>query len=147
MRRLLAIAAVAAAAALAGCVGDEGSAAEQAAKQAARPTATPPPLEGPAGLDVEAVSSARDAFAEACEKREAGGGAAELSDARRAATTLLDALETNPDEAFRRSPNAPAATMRARIRALSLVARTRCGGGAATQLGERMARAAARDSS
>ena len=146
MRRLLAIAAVAAAAALVGCVGDSGSAAEQAAKQAARPTATPPPLEGPAGLDVEAVSSARDAFAEACEKLEAGGGGAELSAARRAATTLLGALEANPDEAFRRSPNAPAASMRDRIRALALVARTRCGDGAATELGERMA-AAARGSS
>jgi hypothetical protein len=116
------------------------------AREKARPTATPPAAEAtPAGIDVAEVNSARDDFVAACKARKENGGA--LTDARRAAATLLAALKANPDQPFRRSPGAPAATMRDRVRAAALVARTQCGDGAAVKLGDRLAAAAGHDSS
>ena len=122
---------------LAGC----GNGSE--AKEKDRPTATPPPAEAtPEGIDVATVNKARDEFVAACLKREKSGGA--LTDVRKAAVPLLAALKANPDTDFRRSPGAPASSMRDRVRALALVARTRCGGGEAVKLGNRLGRAAAR---
>jgi hypothetical protein len=108
-------------------------------------TATPPPeVQGPKGVDVAAVNKARDDFVAACDEREKSGGS--LTNARQAAATLLDALEANPDERFKRSPGTPAASMRDRVRALALIARTRCGGSDAKKLGNRLARAVKRTS-
>ena len=105
------------------------------------PTATPPAeAKAPEGIDVAAVNKARDAFVKACDEREKSGGS--LTAARQAAATLLGALKANPDERFKRSPGAPAASMRDRVRALALLARTRCGGPDAKKLGDRLARAA-----
>lgn len=114
--------------------------------QESRPTATSPPAQAtPAGIDVDKVNRARDAFVAACTQRRKRGGA--LYAVRRPASTLLAALEANPDGRFRRSPGTPAASMRDRVRAAALIARTRCGGGAAVKLGNRLDRAATSASS
>jgi hypothetical protein len=111
------------------------------AAQLRRPTATPPAAEPtPEGIDVKAVARARIAFGEACKKRVAEGGP--LTDARRAAAEMLEALKANPDTPFRYSENLPPATMRQRIRALAVGARTKCGGGEAVKLADRLVRAA-----
>jgi hypothetical protein len=115
----------------------------------AQPPATRSPsaaLRTPRDIDLNAVNAARDAFVAACRARETGDGSAPLSDARRAAATLIAAVKANPDEPFRRSPKAPAVTMRDRVRAAALIARTQCGDRAAARLGDRLARAAARAS-
>lgn len=136
MLKRIACAGLAAAALVAGCGGGDGSEDRETARAKA-----------PAGIDVQAVNRARSSFVAACNRREAGGDAAEISAARRAASVMLEALEANPDEAFRPSPRAPAVTMRDRVRALALVARTKCGDRMAAKLGDRIARAAARKSS
>lgn len=126
----------------AGCGG--GAKTSQASRPTeSRSTATSPPAETtPAGIDVVKVNRARDAFVAACEQRQKKGGG--LYATRRAAATLLAALKANPDGRFRRSPGVPAASMRDRVRAAALIAHTRCGGGAAVKLGDRLERAAIR---
>jgi hypothetical protein len=124
---------------LAGCGGGGG-----AAKQKDRPTATPPPVEPtPQGLDVQKIAKARNDFATACKKREAAHGGS-MADVRAATDTLLAALHANPDDKFRYSSKLPPASMRQRMRALALVARTNCGGGDAVKLGRKIGRAATR---
>jgi hypothetical protein len=134
--RTLACALCAAACLLAGCGGSGTDASKLA-------TATPRTgADTPRGIDVAAVNRARDAFVAACKARDTGDGSGPLNDARQAAATLVRELRKNPDAKFRRSPKAPAVTMRDRVRAVALIARTACGDRDAARLGDRLARAA-----
>lgn len=134
--RTLACALTVAACLLTGCGGSGTDASKLA-------TATPPSgTEAPSGIDVAAVNQARDSFVAACKARETGDQAGSLTAARQAAATLVAEMRKNPDAKFRRSPKAPAVTMRDRVRAAALIARTACGDREAGTLGDRLARAA-----
>jgi hypothetical protein len=147
--------------ALAGCGGggdksggDKGKTTAQTptptATATATATATPKPEPPPCkdvevkGIDVCKVGAARDRFVVLCAKRQAKpktrDDKSDLTDLRKATTTLLRAFRANPDEKWRRAKNLPKLALRTRLLALGYVARKRCGGGDAVKLGQRITR-------